>query len=196
MRIVIIGPPGSGKGTQCHRLAEWLRIPHLSTGEMLRAARGPGELGRRVAESIDAGNFAANDVVMRVLGNRLSQKDCGAGYILDGFPRNRQQAALLDERLLGEGNRLDLVLVLDADPQQLTERLLKRAEIEGRADDHAEAIEARLEWFRRETAPLIEHYRLRGLARTVDGMETPEEVFDQIRQAVTRVIGSGSGRES
>lgn len=195
MRIVIIGPPGSGKGTQCRHLAEWLRVPHLSTGEMLRVARGPDELGTLVAQAIDAGNFAPDAVVVQVLGNRLSRDDCRAGYILDGFPRNLQQAALLDERLIAEGSRLDLVLVIDADPQELTERLLKRAKIEGREDDHAEAIEARLEWFRRETAPLIGHYRLRGLARTVDGMGTPEEVFAQIRQAVTGVVGSRSERE-
>lgn len=195
MRIVIIGPPGSGKGTQCRHLAEWLRVPHLSTGEMLRAARGPDELGTRVAQAIDAGNFAPDAVVVQVLGNRLSQDDCRAGYILDGFPRNLRQATLLDERLIGEGTRLDLVLVIDVDPQQLTERLLKRAKIEGREDDHAEAIEARLEWFRRETVPLIEHYRLRGLARTVDGMGTPEEVFGHIRQAVSEAVGSRSERE-
>ena len=195
MRIVIIGPPGSGKGTQCRHLAEWLRVPHLSTGEMLRGARGPDELGTRVAQAIDAGNFAPDAVVVQVLGNRLSQDDCRAGYILDGFPRNLPQATLLDERLIGEGSRLELVLVIDADPRQLTERLLKRAKIEGREDDHAEAIEARLEWFRRETVPLIEHYRLRGLARTVDGMGTPEEVFGRIRQAVTEAVGSRSERE-
>lgn len=184
MRIVFIGPPGAGKGTQCRRLAEWLGVPHLSTGDMLRKTRGDSGLGRLVSSYIDTGQLAPDYLVLRILTRRLAQPDCAAGVIFDGFPRTVRQADLLDELLGAEGERLDLVLELDARQDELVDRLLKRAEIEHRQDDNAEAIAARLELFNTQTSPLIEHYAQRGLVKRIDGMRLPDEVFDQVRQAV------------
>ena len=193
MRIVFIGPPGAGKGTQCRRLAEWLEVPHLSTGDMLRKTRSDSGLGRLVSSYIDAGQLAPDYLVLRILTRRLAEPDCAAGMIFDGFPRTVRQAELLDELLGADGERLDLVLELDARQDELVDRLLKRAEIEHRQDDNAEAIAARLELFNTQTSPLVEHYADRGLVKRIDGMRSPDEVFEQVRQAV---LSTGSDRPS
>ncbi len=187
MRIVFIGPPGAGKGTQCRRLSEYLSIPHLSTGELLRATRDESVLGRLVSDYIDAGQLAPDDMVMRIVTKRLAEPDCTAGCLFDGFPRTLTQAQLLDQFLASQGSELDLVLNLAADQQELMARLLKRAEIEHRQDDAADTISARLRVFHAQTAPLLEYYKDRGIVYRIDGMRTPDEVFSEIRRSVDAV---------
>ena len=184
MRIVFIGPPGAGKGTQCKRLIEYLKIPHLSTGEMLRQTRGGSALGRLVASYIDAGRLAPDYLVMRIVIKRLAAADCQSGCLFDGFPRTLNQAQLLDEYLENRGCRLDWVLDLAVEQEELVSRLLKRAKVEHRADDTVETISARLRVFHNQTAPLLDYYRERGIVQRIDGMKTPDEVFAQIRQCV------------
>lgn len=187
MRIVFIGPPGAGKGTQCRRLAEWLGIPHLSTGEMLRATLGQSALGRVVASYINAGRLAPDYLVMRILVKRLAQPDCATGCLFDGFPRTINQAQLLDDHLATTDDRLDLVLDLQVRREELIGRMLKRAEIEQRQDDTAETIAARLRVFDTQTEPVLAYYQTRGIVRHVDGMATPDEVFSQIQSFVQDV---------
>lgn len=186
MRIVLIGPPGAGKGTQCKRLSERLRIPHLSTGEMLRRTRDDPDLGRVVAGLIDGGSLAPDDLVLEIVLKRLSERDCADGVIFDGFPRTLVQAQKLDEYLESKDQRLDLVLNLQVDKQELIRRLLKRAETENRCDDTAETIEARLRVFCTQTAPLLDYYQSQGLVEPIDGMRPPDQVFEQIRAHLTR----------
>lgn len=184
MRIVFIGPPGAGKGTQCKRLTEYLGIPHLSTGEMLRQTRGPTALGRLVASYIDSGQLAPDYLVMRIVTKRLADDDCQSGVLFDGFPRTINQAQMLDEYLEDTGNSLDLVLHLHADQEELVQRILKRAELENRADDTAETITARQRVFHTQTAPLLDFYGRQDLVVRVDAMGTPDEVFADIRERV------------
>ncbi len=186
MRVIFIGAPGAGKGTQCTRLARWMGVPHLSTGEMLRRTRGKSGLGRLVASYIDAGQLAPDYLVMRILTRRLAEPDCEPGNIFDGVPRTMRQAELLDGVLAERDEAIDLVLTLDARPEVLVERMLNRAAIEHREDDNAEAIAARMHLFQSQTAPLVDHYAARGLLRRVDGMRTPEEVFAEVRSEVEK----------
>lgn len=187
MRIVFIGPPGAGKGTQCKLLTEWLQIPHLSTGEMLRATRGDSALGRLVASYIDAGRLAPDYLVIRIVTKRLLESDCRRGCLFDGFPRTIHQAQMLDEHLLESNDRLDLVLDLQVKQDELVSRMLKRAKIEHRDDDTAETIAARLRVFYTQTAPLLDYYQGHGIVRPVDGMRSPEDVFSQIQGFVREV---------
>src|SRR6056297_431292 len=138
LRVVFFGPPGAGKGTQCKQLTQRYRIPHLSTGEMLRATKGDSSLGRLVSSYIDGGRLAPDLLVMRILIKRLRQSDCDAGYLLDGFPRTVNQAEMFDRHLADQGTRLDRVLSLEVDQETLVDRLLERATRENRADDSAE----------------------------------------------------------
>lgn len=185
MMIVFIGPPGAGKGTQCRKLVELLQIPHLSTGEMLRdVMREDSALSRWIASYIDAGKLAPDHLVMRIVAQKLQSDDCRNGALFDGFPRTLVQAQLLDDYLLEHHRPLDLALSLQVDEEMLVERLLKRAKIDGRADDNYETIRERLRVFRTQTSPLIEYYSRQGKLVTVDGARPEPEVFQSIQSAI------------
>ncbi len=186
MRIVFIGPPGAGKGTQCKRLTDMLGVPHLSTGEMLRASqRQQSALGQQTAAYIDGGSLAPDYLVMRIVKKRLQQADCAAGCLFDGFPRTIPQAQQLDEHLLQQQDQVNLVLNLQCDHDELVLRLLKRSQLEDRVDDTAETIAARLKVFRTMTAPLLNYYAVPGIVQNIDGMQSQEAVFQDIRGFVS-----------
>lgn len=188
MRIVFIGPPGAGKGTQCKKLAAMLGVPQLSTGDMLREVRNQNSaLARWVARHLDVGELAPDHLVMRIVAQRLKEPDCEQGCLFDGFPRTIVQAQLLDEYFDSVGMQLDLVIELQAEPDELLQRLLRRAEIEKRADDNRVTIQARWKVYQAQTAPLLEYYGGRGLLVSLDGMQPPEAVFEKIKQAIARV---------
>lgn len=187
MRLVFIGPPGAGKGTQCARLVKLLSIPHLSTGEMLRTVKKQDTaLSRWVASYIDAGRLAPDHLVMRIVSQRLKSEECVNGALFDGFPRTIVQAQLLDDFLAEEGLRLDMALELRVDEEELIQRLLKRAQIDGRVDDNYETIRERLHVFKTQTAPLTEYYARQEKLEVVDGMQSPDDVFEAIRACVDR----------
>jgi adenylate kinase len=185
MRIVFIGPPGAGKGTQAKRVIEHLSIVHLSTGDMLRQARADGtELGKQAAAHMDSGGLVPDDLVVGIVVERIGQPDCAAGCLFDGFPRTIAQAEALDAQLDKIGTPVDMVLELQADQEELTRRMLERAKLEGRADDTPETIANRFQVYRDQTAPLLDYYGQQGKLVPIDGMGTPDEVFDRIRAAV------------
>jgi len=184
-RLLLLGPPGAGKGTQAARLVEDLRIPQISTGDMLRAAVAAGsDVGRRAKEYMDAGRLVPDEVVIGVAEERLAQPDAGRGFILDGFPRTAGQAAALDALLARLGVRLERCIALRVDEEELVQRLLKRAAIEGRSDDNEEAIRTRMQEYRRKTQPLIDHYRAAGVLAEVDGQGSVEQVGKRIQEAL------------
>jgi adenylate kinase len=181
MRIVFIGPPGSGKGTQAQRLKDYLDVAHLSTGEMLRDPRyASTRAGLEAREAMEAGRLVPDDVVIDIVRERLKEADCDKGCLFDGFPRTLSQAEALDQLLSESGRPLKLVLELQVDEKLLVDRLLQR----GRTDDKAETIEERFRQYQRLTQPLLDYYRRRGILRSVDGNGSTEEVFSQIVQAV------------
>lgn len=184
MRLIFLGPPGAGKGTQAARIEERYGIRQLSTGDMLRAAVAAGTpIGQRAKDIMARGDLVPDEVVVQIISERLDQPDCARGFILDGFPRTVAQAEALEDLLKSKGIRLDAVVELEVDGSILIERIEKRArETAGgpRADDNAEALKKRLEVYHAQTAPLVAFYRDRGLLRTVDGMASMDEVTDQI----------------
>lgn len=182
-RIVFLGPPNSGKGTQAVRLAEALGIPAISTGEMLRAAVASGsELGQRVQGVMAAGQLVNDDLMAEVVHDRLRQDDAGDGFLLDGYPRTEPQAETLEEILKGRGDELDHVVLIDAPTDVLVERALGR----GREDDREEIVRERLEVYRRQTAPLVEIYENQGLLRRIDG----DQSMDAVGRDILKTVGA------
>ncbi|WP_010524176.1 adenylate kinase [Nesterenkonia sp. F] len=181
-RMLIVGPAGSGKGTQSTRICQDLGIVAISTGDIFRAnIKGGTELGREAQQYVDAGELVPDSVTNRMVEDRLSWDDAASGFLLDGYPRNRAQVTALDEMLERLDVSLDVVLELTADREELIQRLKKRAEIEGRDDDADEdAIRRRLELFDTETAPMIAEYESRGLLRRVDGLGDIDDVTARI----------------
>ena len=185
-RMLIVGPAGSGKGTQSKRLSEDLGSVAISTGDIFRVnIKEQTELGREAQGYVDAGDLVPDSVTNRMVEDRLTWADAKDGFLLDGYPRNRTQVAALDEMLSRLDVSLDVVLELTADREELIARLKKRAEIEGREDDADEdAIRRRLEIFESETAPMIAEYDARGLVRRVDGLGEMDEVNARIMEAL------------
>jgi len=190
MNVLLLGPQGSGKGTQAQRIAAEHGIPHIATGDMLRAAMAAGtELGLRVKPIYDAGELVTDDLMIELIRERLGQDDAQAGFILDGFPRTMAQAEALDTMLSEIGKDLDVVLELQvADEVTLIDRMLKRAVEENRSDDTPESMRRRLDLYYRETQPLVEYYRsTRNNVVGIHASGTVDEVFAEIQQALEQV---------
>ncbi|PQO35638.1 adenylate kinase [Blastopirellula marina] len=188
MRIIFLGPPGVGKGTQSQKLVEFLNIPHISTGEMLREAiRNKTELGLKVAAQMEGGRLAADEIVVQLVRQRLAQPDCRNGYLLDGFPRTLPQAASLDLGLAVDDEAVDAVLNLTVDQDELLSRLMARAQKEDRGDDNEETIRNRMKVYDDMTSPLIAYYEEQQVLHRIDGIGSIDEVFDRIKTILEEV---------
>jgi adenylate kinase len=181
MRIVLFGPPGSGKGTQAAMLKERLAVPHISTGDLLRAAVKAGSpLGLQVKSVMDAGQLVSDDLMLDLLEDRFAQDDARAGFILDGYPRNLAQANALDAMLARTGQPLDLALLLEVPHELIVERLAGRAAAEGRKDDDPDTVRARLKVYADQTAPVADFYRQRGQLVDIDGTGSVQDVQSRL----------------
>lgn len=189
-RLLIIGAPGAGKGTQATMLAERYAVPAISTGDIFRAnINEQTELGKQVQAIIERGELVPDEVTSAIVADRLNQEDAAAGFLLDGYPRTVEQVADLDSYLAAQGHQLDAVVLLEADTEAVIERLLKRAAEQGRADDNEETIRHRQNVYAAQTAPLVELFAARDLLVTVDGMGTVAEVAERIAAALQAKIG-------
>lgn len=213
MNVILLGPPGAGKGTQAKRLEDNRGLVQLSTGDMLRATVASGSaLGRQAKEVMDAGRLMPDDLVIQMISERIDQPDCKNGFILDGFPRTTRQAEALDEMLESKGVHLDAVIEMQVDEEALVERITGRfscatcgagyhdtfkrpakdgvcdvcggTEFKRRADDNEETVRTRLQAYRDQTAPILPYYRKKGILKTVDGMADIEEVTRQIEASL------------
>ena len=184
-RLLIVGPPGAGKGTQAARITQTYGIPDVSTGDIFRAnIKNQTPLGVQVKAIIDAGDYVSNDLTNALVTSRLEEDDARGGFLLDGYPRTLEQVQYLDELLAGKGQALDAVIQLVADQDEVVARLRKRAIEQGRTDDTEEAIRHRQEVYARETSPLIAVYRDRGLLIEVDGLGEIDDVAGRISEAL------------
>jgi adenylate kinase len=192
MRIILLGPPGAGKGTQAVRLVERLGIPQLSTGDMLRAAVAAGTpVGLKAKAVMDRGELVSDDIVVGIIADRIEEQDAKGGFILDGFPRTVAQAEAFDSMLSAKGLKLDAVIEFKVNEAELVERIVRRAqETEARGepvrkDDNPEVFKTRLDAYRNQTAPLSAYYERTGMLKTVDGMKP----IDDVTQAIKEILG-------
>ena len=193
-RLLIIGPPGAGKGTQASRIAERYGVPAISTGDIFRAnITGGTELGRKVQAIIERGELVPDALTNEIVADRLAQDDAREGFLLDGYPRTVEQVQALDGML--EGRSLDAVVLLEADADEVVARLLKRAALEGRSDDTEDVIRHRQEVYTAQTAPLVELFAERGILVRVDGLGTVEEVAERIAAGLDARIGRDAALE-
>lgn len=181
MRIVLLGAPGSGKGTQAALLKTKLKVPHISTGDLLRAAVAAGTpLGQKAKAVMESGALVSDDIVLGMLEERLSQADTGNGFILDGYPRNLCQAEALDSLLARIGQPVTSVVQLDVDESVILGRLAGRAKVEGRADDSPESVQHRLHVYQSQTAPVIDYYQASGRLKRITGEGNVDQILDRI----------------
>ena len=216
MKLILLGPPGAGKGTQAERLYERHKLPQLSTGNMLRAERDAGtELGKAADKVMAAGQLVSDEIVIGIIAKRIEEPDCKSGFVLDGFPRTVNQAIALDEMLAKKGGKIDGVIELAVDEDALVERISGRfacakcgagyhdkfkqpkkpgvcdvcgsTEFTRRKDDNAETVKARLKAYRDQTAPILPYYKAKGLLYPVDGMAAPDQVTKEIDGLLSRI---------
>ena len=192
MRLVLLGAPGSGKGTQAARLKEHLQVPHISTGDLLRAEVAAGsKLGLAAKEVMARGELVSDAILLGMLEDRFSRPDTRGGFILDGYPRNLAQAAALDALLSRLGQPMDYAVQLDVPTEMLVERIAGRAKAEGRADDNPDSVRTRLGVYDSQTAPVVEFYRQHGQLTVVDGVGSLDEVFTRILEAIAPSVEVG-----
>ena len=184
-RLLLLGPPGAGKGTQAKLLVDRYEIPQISTGDMLRATVAAGtEIGKRAKVYMDAGNLVTDEIVIGVAEERLTQPDAEAGFVLDGFPRTVGQAEALDGLLDRLGVKLERCIAIMVGEDELVTRLLRRAELEGRSDDNEASIRVRMSEYQEKTAPLVEYYRGRGVLVDIQGVGSIAEIAERIEDAL------------
>jgi adenylate kinase len=185
MQLVIMGPPGAGKGTQAKLIAEHYGIPAISTGDIFRAMKtADTPLARQVREIMESGGYVSDEITNAIVLDRLAMSDCKAGFLLDGYPRTLQQVQTLDDYLAESKRPLNAVISLLADVEEVVARLLRRAEIDGRSDDNEETIRVRLQVYGEQTEPLLDVYRSRGLLVEVNGLGEINEVSERVFAAL------------
>ena len=185
MRLLIMGPPGAGKGTQAMRIAEHYRIPAISTGDIFRAMKhADTPLAQQVREIMESGGYVSDEITNEIVKDRLAKPDCQEGFLLDGYPRTLQQVQTLDDYLAETNRTLDAVISLLADTDEVVARLLKRAAIDGRTDDNDETIRVRLKVYAEQTEPLLDVYRSGGLLVEVNGLGEIDEVSERVFAAL------------
>jgi adenylate kinase len=185
MRLILMGPPGAGKGTQAQVVADHFGIPAISTGDIFRANVSEGtELGVEAERYMDAGEYVPDEITNKMVRNRIDEADAEPGFLLDGYPRTLAQVEELDGMIRFTGHSLDAAVVLTVDPEELVQRLLQRAQTDGRADDTEEVIRRRQELYTEQTEPLIEVYRERGILLEIDGMGSVDDVTKRIFAAL------------
>lgn len=192
MRLVLLGAPGSGKGTQAARLKDHLQVPHISTGDLLRAEVAAGSaLGLQAKAVMDRGDLVSDEILLGMLEDRLSRPDVSGGFILDGYPRNLAQADALGQLLARIGQPMDHAVQLDVDTDLLVERIAGRAKEQGRIDDSPESVRNRLNVYNQVTAPVVDYYRQRGMLKVVHGEGSMDDVFTRIVESIS--VGADVG---